>query len=191
MKPIKLPYLYKEDTITMKDSRLLASLIILFMAVAFFSVSVVSAEESTKENDPPATAGKKVKVHYTLKVEGEVIDSSKEREPLEFQLGSSQVIPGFEKAVKDMKIGEKKSFQVSPAEGYGEEDPKAIQEVSKDKLPPDLKLAPGMTIYAKGQSGNSIPVRVVEVKKDVVVMNFNHPLAGKMLNFDVEILEKF
>jgi FKBP-type peptidyl-prolyl cis-trans isomerase 2 len=88
-----------------------------------------------------------------------------------------------------MKVGEKKSFEVSPEEGYGLEDPEAIQEVSKDKLPPDTKPEPGMTLYARDKNGRPMPVKIMEVKKDVVVMNFNHPLAGKTLKFEVEIIE--
>lgn len=133
--------------------------------------------------------GKMVKVSYTLKVDGNVIDSSKDGEPFEFKVGSKQVIDGFEKALIGMKAGEKKSFQVAPEEGYGKEDPRGIQEMSRDKLPPDMKPEAGMTLYAKGPNGETIPVRITEVKEGAVVINFNHPLAGKTLNFDVEIFD--
>ena len=133
--------------------------------------------------------GKSVKVNYTLTVDGTVVDSSKGREPLEFKAGSHQMIPGFEKAVMGMKVGEKKSFKVSPADGYGMEDPRAIQEIPKNQLPAGITPKAGMTLYAQSKTGQRIPVRVVDVKKDVVVMNFNHPLAGKTLNFDVEVVE--
>lgn len=173
----------------MKDNKLLASLIGLLMVFSCFIVSVEGAEQSIKEDVPLVTEGKKVRVHYTLTVEGNIIDSSKEREPMEIQVGSRQVIPGFEKTIKGMKVGEKKSFEVSPEEGYGLEDPKAIQEVSRDKLPPDIKPEPGMTLYARDKNGRPMSVKIMEVKKDVVVMNFNHPLAGKTLKFEVEIIE--
>ena len=135
------------------------------------------------------TDGNLVKVHYTLTVEGKVVDSSRGREPLEFHVGMHQVIPGFEKALKEMKVGEIKSFQVSPDEGYGQEDPRGIYEESRDKLPPDIEPEVGMVLYAHGPNNQSIPARIIEVKKDVVVMNFNHPLAGKTLNFEAEIIE--
>ncbi len=130
-----------------------------------------------------------VKVHYTLTVEDKIVDSSRGQEPFEFQVGMHQAIPGFEKALKDMKIGEKKSFQVSPDEGYGQEDPNGIQEISRDKLPPEIEPEVSTILYATGPNGQTIPVRIMEVKEDVVVMNFNHPLAGKTLNFEVEIIE--
>ncbi|MEW6001118.1 MAG: peptidylprolyl isomerase [Nitrospirota bacterium] len=133
--------------------------------------------------------GKLVKVYYTLTVEGNVVDSSREGEPFKFRVGSSQVIPGFEKALMGMKVGEKKSFQVSPDEGYGQENPRGIVDASRDKLPPDLNPEIGMTLYARGPDGQTIPVTIIGTKKDIVILNFNHPLAGKTLNFEVEIIE--
>lgn len=135
------------------------------------------------------TEGKLIKVYYTLKVDGNVFDTSREGEPFEFQVGSKQVIPGFEKALIGMKAGEKKIFQVTPVEGYGQENPKGIHEVPRDKLPAGVEPKVDMTLYAKGPNGQSIPARITEVKKDVVVVNFNHPLAGKILDFEVEIVE--
>ncbi len=135
------------------------------------------------------TNGNLVKVHYTLTVEGKVVDSSRGQEPWEFHVGMHQAIPGFEKAIKDMKVGEIKSFQVSPDEGYGQDDPEGIYEESRDKLPPDIVPEVGMTLYAYGPNNQCIPARIMEVKKDVVVINFNHPLAGKTLNFEAEIVE--
>lgn len=135
------------------------------------------------------TEGTLVKVNYTLTVDGNVVDSSKEGEPFEFRTGGSQVIPGFEEALMGMKAGEKKSFQVSPDKGYGQEDPKGIREVPRDKLPGDVNPVAGMTLYAQMPNGQTIPARINEVKEDIVVLNFNHPLSGKTLNFEVEIAE--
>jgi FKBP-type peptidyl-prolyl cis-trans isomerase 2 len=158
-------------------------------ALSFFAGSSEGAEQAKKGSALVVSEGKSVKVHYTLKVDGKVLDSSNGREPLQFKAGSHQIIPGFEKAVMGMKVSEKRSFKVSPEEGYGPENPKAIQNVPKKQLPPDITPKAGMTLYAQAKNGQRIPVRVVEVKKDVVVMNFNHPLAGKTLNFDVEVVE--
>jgi FKBP-type peptidyl-prolyl cis-trans isomerase SlpA len=133
--------------------------------------------------------GKMIKVHYTLTVEGTVVDSSEGKDPLEFQMGNRQVIQGFEKGLMGMKVGEKKSFQVVPKEGYGDENPEAIHELSIDKLPPGVKPEKGMTLYAKGQDGQPMPVRITDIKDDVVVVNFNHPIAGKTLAFEVEIID--
>jgi peptidylprolyl isomerase len=146
-------------------------------------------EPATKKEAKVVSEGSTVKVNYTLTVEGAVVDSSEGKEPLEFTMGSGQLIPGFEKNVTGMKVGEKKSFEVDPADGYGEEDPRGYQEVPKDKLPADIEPKAGMTLYAQGQDGKPIPVQIKEVKDDVVVLNFNHPLAGKTLNFAVEVVD--
>ena len=159
-----------------------------FIAALFFTVASEAAENKKNGGALVVSEGKSVKVNYTLTVDGKVVDSSNGRGPLEFKAGSHQMIPGFEKAVMGMKTGEKKSFKVSPKEGYGLEDPKAIRDIPKNQLPPEMTPKAGMTLTAQA-NGQSVPVRIVEVKKDVVVMNFNHPLAGKTLNFDVEVLE--
>ncbi|MEW6067921.1 MAG: peptidylprolyl isomerase [Nitrospirota bacterium] len=135
------------------------------------------------------TEGSVVKAHYTLTVDGNVVDSSRKSEPFEFHVGSNQVIPGFEKAFIGMKQGEKKSFQVNPDDGYGQENPSAIHKVPKDKLPPDPKPEAGMVLYATTPNGQTINGRIIEIKDDIVVVNFNHPLAGKTLNFEVEVIE--
>ena len=135
------------------------------------------------------TEGKLVKVIYTLTVDGNIVDSSKEGEPFQFTAGSNQVIPGFEEAILGMKSGEKKSFQVSPEQGYGHENPKGIQTVPKDKFPANLNPEVGMTLHATMPDGQAIPARIIEVKDDTIILNFNHPLAGKTLNFEVEIVD--
>jgi FKBP-type peptidyl-prolyl cis-trans isomerase SlyD len=133
--------------------------------------------------------GSIVKLHYTLTVDGKVVDNTREREPFMFLVGDEQVIPGFENAIKGMSVGEKKSFQVSPDEGYGQEDPEGIDEIFRDNLPPDLKPEVGMTLYATGEQGQNIPGRITEVRQDSVVININHPFAGKTLDYEVEIVE--
>jgi FKBP-type peptidyl-prolyl cis-trans isomerase 2 len=135
------------------------------------------------------TEGKMVKVSYSLTINGNVVDSSKEGEPLEFQVGSNQVIPGFEKALIGMNAGEKKTFQVNPDEGYGQENPKAIYTVSKDRIPSDPGPEIGMILTANTPDGHTINGRITDVKEDIVVVNFNHPLAGKTLDFEVEVIE--
>lgn len=146
-------------------------------------------EKEPNEEVKMVTEGKLVKVNYTLTVDGNVVDSSKEGEPFEFTAGSSQVIPGFEEAIMGMKAGEKKSFQVSPDKGYGEENPKGIQKVPKEKLPTNMNPEVGMTLQATMPDGQAIPARIIEVEEDIIILNFNHPLAGKTLNFEVEIID--
>ncbi len=161
-----------------------------FIASVTITVPARAAEKPIKVTAVVAD-GKTVKINYTLTVDGKVVDSSKGRQPLEFKVGTHQMIPGFEKAVMGMKVGEKKSFRVKPEEGYGPVNPKAFQEVPKKQLPAlpaGVTLKAGMTLLAQGKDGRRIPVTIKEVKKDVVVIDFNHPLAGKTLNFDVEVV---
>lgn len=175
----------------MKNSKLLSGITGLLFIISCFIASAEGADQNVSEGVTGAMGDKKIRVHYTLTVDGEIIDSSQGKEPFEFEVGRRQVIPGFERAVKGMKVGEKKTFKLGPKEGYGEEDPNAFHEVPTDKLPPDIKPKPGMTLYFKGPEGQPLPVRIMEVKKDTVMLNFNHPLAGKTLSFQVEVIDIF
>lgn len=172
-----------------RDVTLFSVLLAVIIGLSVLAAYSEAAEKDKKEETVVISEGKTVKVNYTLTVEGKEVDSSKGRGPLEFKPGSHQVIPGFEKAVMGMKIGEKKSFKVAPEDGYGPEDPTARQNVPKNQLPPEITPKAGMMLMAHAKDGQSIPVKIVEVKDDVVVMDLNHPLAGKTLNFDIEVLE--
>lgn len=172
-----------------RNRMLVAVLLGFIISLSFPSGSSGGADEANAEKVITVAEGNSVKVNYTLKVDGEVVDTSSANEPFEFKAGSHQLIPGFEKAVMGMKVGEKKSFSVNPEEGYGSVNPEALRDVPISQLPPDIVPAAGMILYAQGANGQRLAVKVVEVKKDVVVMDFNHPLAGKTLNFDVEVIE--
>lgn len=132
--------------------------------------------------------GSTVKMHYTLTVEGTVVDSSSGRDPLTYQQGGGQIISGLEKELEGLNAGDKKQVVVTPEEGYGQRQTDAIQKISKDAFEgtPDLKVGDKV----QGQKGN-VPIRAVvtEVHDQEVTLDFNHPLAGKTLNFDVEIVE--
>jgi len=132
--------------------------------------------------------GSKVSFDYTLTVDGEVIDSSDGRSPLEYVHGSGEIIPGLSKELEGMASGEEKKVAVLPEDGYGTVNPKAFQEVSKDRFPEEVELKEGLTLEAKGPEGQAVPVRITEVKDEAVVVDFNHPLAGKSLTFDVKIV---
>jgi len=169
---------------------MLPALLFFLIGVLLFSVAFSeAAEKGQKKAALKVQEGSTIKVNYTLTVDGKVFDTSKGRQPLEFKVGSHQVIPGFEKAVIGMKVGEKKSFTVKPEEGYGPINPDAVQSVPRKQLPSDITPKAGMTLYAKGKDNHPVPVRIKEVKDDVVVMDFNHPLAGKTLHFDIEIAD--
>lgn len=159
-------------------------------AIMFIVMGCSSGDTGKIEKGSAAIKeGSVAKVHYTLTVQGTEVDSSKDGEPLQLQVGLSQLIPGFEKALLGMKTGEKKSFDVSPEDGYGAVDPEAFKEIPRDRIAKGIKPEAGMTLYARGNNGENIPIRIAEVKADSVIADFNHPLAGKNLHFDVEIVD--
>jgi FKBP-type peptidyl-prolyl cis-trans isomerase 2 len=134
--------------------------------------------------------GDNVKVHYTGKlVNGEQFDSSAGREPLEFTVGAGMMIKGFDDAMPGMKLGEKKTINIAPEDGYGERNPQAIIEFPKEQVPAEMKLEPGMPLTLSDQAGNPVPVIVVEVKDEVIILDANHFLAGQELIFDIELVE--
>lgn len=137
-----------------------------------------------------AKDGDTVKVHYTGTLEnGEVFDTSQEREPLEFQLGQGQLIPGFEKAVIGMSEGDSTTVDIPSDEAYGEIRDDLIINVPKDQLPDDVEPKIGMQLQVNQQNGQPIPVRITEVKDEELILDANHPLAGKDLSFEIKLLE--
>lgn len=137
-----------------------------------------------------AKSGDKVKVHYhgTLR-NGETFDSSNGREPLEFTVGSGQVIKGFDEGVKGMQVGEKKKVEINAEDAYGEKDERNVIEFPKDQFPADMKPEVGMQLMLSNGQGQNFNVTVVEVKDDTVILDANHPLAGQDLIFDIELVE--
>ena len=130
-----------------------------------------------------------VKVNYTGKLsDGQIFDSSEGREPIEFTLGQGQLIPGFEKGLIDMKLNEKKTITIPKEEAYGDVNKDLIQEVKKTELPQDMAPEVGMGLVSKTPDGQEMNLMVVEVRKETIVIDGNHPLAGKELVFDLEVL---
>jgi FKBP-type peptidyl-prolyl cis-trans isomerase 2 len=170
-----------------------ANVMLLVLFIGFISAIAVAVPAGAASNAKKGAAvvadGETVKVNYTLTVDGKVVDSTKGRQPIEFKAGGHQLIPGFEKAVMGMKVGQKKSFTLKPKDGYGLVNPKALREVPKKQLPAGITPKAGMTLYAQAKDGKPIPVKIKEVRKDSVVIDFNHPLAGKTLHFDVEVVD--
>ena len=131
-----------------------------------------------------------VKVHYTGKLtNGQVFDSSLEREPLEFTLGQGMLIPGFEKGILDMAVNEKKTLEIPSEEAYGDVKPELVQEVMKSELPSEIEPKVGMGLVSKTPDGREIPLVVSEIKEESIMVDANHPLAGKDLIFEVELIE--
>ena len=136
-----------------------------------------------KENDT-------VKVHYTGKLSnGQIFDSSLEREPLEITLGQNMIIPGFEKGMVNMKVNEKKTINIPFSEAYGEVQKELFHVVKKDQLPEEITPEVGMGLTSKNPDGSEMQLRVAEVKEDHIVVDANHPLAGQDLVFDLEVIE--
>ncbi|MCB1333897.1 MAG: peptidylprolyl isomerase [Roseivivax sp.] len=134
--------------------------------------------------------GDTVKIHYTgTLADGATFDSSEGRAPLEFQVGSGQIIPGLDKAIPGMAVGEKKVVEVPCAEAYGEAHPEARQAIPRADIPAEIPLDLGTQLQMRGPNGQAIPVTVVEVTEAEVTLDANHPLAGKDLTFAIELVE--
>jgi FKBP-type peptidyl-prolyl cis-trans isomerase 2 len=155
------------------------------------SAVAISAQAESPDGGSPMTIsdGKTVSMEYTLTLENQkVLDTNVGGEPLKFTQGSQQIIPGLETALDGMKAGESKRVTVAPEQGYGEVNPQALQEVPIDQIPPDARKV-GAQLQGKDGEGRTVHPTVTEVKDEVVVLDFNHPLAGKTLYFDVKILD--
>jgi FKBP-type peptidyl-prolyl cis-trans isomerase SlyD len=143
-------------------------------------------------NDPQSDRvedDKIVTLDYTLTVDGEVIDSSEGSEPIQFIQGKGQIIPGLERELYGMEIGDSKNVTVTAQEGYGEEDPEAFADVPRQQFPPQIPLEPGVEIQLRDEEGQVLDARIHTVREESVRLNFNHPLAGKELNFDVTVVD--
>jgi FKBP-type peptidyl-prolyl cis-trans isomerase SlyD len=129
----------------------------------------------------------KVSMTYQLTVDGEVIDSNIGLDDLVFEFGAQQIIPGLESRIQDMNVGESRdNIVIPPSEAYGEPNPDAKQVLTKEQCG-DLELEVGMMLQAQGSNGEPIQIKVHEIHEDRVVMDLNHPLAGKELSFNVVI----
>ena len=136
-----------------------------------------------------AQVGDKVSVHYVGKLnDGRVFDSSKEREPLEFTVGSDQLISGFDTALVGMKEGGQKVVVLPPDQAYGEHDPELVKEVDKKYFPPHLHPEAGQSLRL-GEGPEATIVTITSVDKDTVVLDANHPLAGSVLTFEIELVK--
>jgi FKBP-type peptidyl-prolyl cis-trans isomerase 2 len=134
--------------------------------------------------------GDVIRVHYTGTLnDGSQFDSSVGRSPLEFTVGAGQMIAGFDAGVVGMSIGEKKTIQIDPDNGYGQKDPNAIIEFPASNVPEGMQVEVGMKLNLQNQYGQPVPVEVIEVKEEVIIMDANHFLAGKDLIFEVELVE--
>lgn len=132
--------------------------------------------------------GNSVSIEYTLKLDdGSTVDSNVDGDPLTYTQGSSQILPALEEALLGLEVGDSKQVDLTAEQGYGPIDPRGYQEVETDRVPEDARTV-GTMLMASTPEGQQQPIRVHEVKDDLIVLDFNHPLAGEALHFDVKIL---
>jgi FKBP-type peptidyl-prolyl cis-trans isomerase SlyD len=129
-----------------------------------------------------------VTLDYTLRLDdGQVIETTTGQKALEFLQGAGQLIPGLEQSLYGMAVGDEKEVEIAPADAYGEQDPDAFQLVPRDIIPADIELIQGMGLHLRDQSENVIEAYVADIRPDAVLFDFNHPLAGETLYFQVKI----
>ena len=134
-------------------------------------------------------SGDMVAIHYTgTLLDGTVFDSSEGRDPLEFTVGSGQIIPGLDVALPGMAVGDKKTVQIECAQAYGPLNPAMRQSIPREGIPDDIPLDIGTQLQMQTPDGQPLPVMVVEVDEATVTLDANHPLAGKDLTFDIELV---
>ncbi len=155
---------------------------------AFFSALLLNALPLKAVPAPVIEEGKKVKMNYSLSSEGKQLDSTANKAPLEFVYGEPGLLPALQKNMQGLKAGDKKQFTLTPAQGFGEINPKARVDIPRANFR-EAKVEKGMVFTVPGKNGAPLTGLVYEIKKDFVVIDFNHPLAGKTVTFDIEILE--
>jgi len=132
--------------------------------------------------------GSQVSFDYTLNVDGKVVETSQNKSPLSYVHGTGQIVPGLEKQLEGLIEGDEKEVIVVPEEAYGPNDPKAIKEVPRSMLPKEAQPQTGMYLQMQSPDGRSFTVKIIEIKEESVMLDFNHPLAGKTLNFKIKII---
>jgi len=144
----------------------------------------------TKKTTAKAKEGDTVKVHYTGKLKDKsIFDSSQDAEPLELTVGSGQVIPGFEKAVVGMEVGDSKTVEIAAAEAYGPYRNELVVEIEREQVPEDLPIEVGKPLILRQADAPPIRVMVTDISEQSVTLDANHPLAGEDLTFEVELVE--
>ncbi len=134
--------------------------------------------------------GDTVRIHYTgTLADGSSFDSSDGRDPLQFTVGAGEIIPGLDNALPGMNVGERKVVDVPASDAYGEHHPQGVQQVPREQVPDHVPLDLGTRLQVQTPDGRNLPVTVTEVTEEVVVLDANHPLAGKDLTFSIELVE--
>ena len=153
-------------------------------------LSAVTKKSRQEKTMKLAEPGDKVKVHYTGKLEdGTIFDSTQGREPLELEIGKGHTVPGFEMGITGMAAGDKRTVTVTPDIGFGPRDEGYKEVIRRGDLPANIKPEIGMQLHMPHEDGSTIRVTITDVKQDSIFVDTNHPLAGKTLIFDIELLE--
>jgi FKBP-type peptidyl-prolyl cis-trans isomerase 2 len=156
--------------------------ILLLVSVIFFCSSRAGlAAEKIKK-------GKHVTINYTLKVDGQVIQTTFGQQPFSFTVGEGVLLPSFEKQINGLKVKDKRTFSLTPKEGYGEVDPQLFREVPKINFQQGTSFQEGMVVQVPDNNGRPQQGIIWKVNENSIVINFNHPLAGKTITFDIEVL---
>lgn len=159
------------------------------LLVFFLAMAVSPAGSGSAANERRVENGLMISVEYTLKnTEGKVLETNKGKEPLRYVHGQNRMIPGLERELTGMKVGAEKHVTVKPEDAYGEVNPDAVQEIPKEQIPPD-GLQVGAVLSARSPQGVIVPITIREIKEKTVVVDLNHPMAGKTLVFDVKIVD--
>jgi FKBP-type peptidyl-prolyl cis-trans isomerase SlyD len=165
-------------------SAFLPLLFILMLGNWVFAASAEKPKDNRVVKD-----GMLVTLDYTVKTpDGKLLETSNGSQPLKYIHGKKMMIPGLERELTGMKIGDEKHITIKPEDGYGKLNPNAVQEVPKEKVPPNA-LKVGAVLVGTDKNGSPMPMTVKEIKEKTVVMDLNHPLAGKTLVFDVKVID--
>ncbi|MCD4782104.1 MAG: peptidylprolyl isomerase [Candidatus Omnitrophica bacterium] len=162
--------------------RIALSILICFV-VSFANPMIVKGEDLMIAN------GKRVYFDYTLTVEGEVADTSEGKQPLDYIHGQQMIIPGLERQLEGLKIGDERDIHIKPEEGYGLSNPELIVEVPKERFNVDVEPKEGMMLDMQTDDGRKFTGVIIAVKEGTLRLDFNHPLAGKELNFKIKVVD--
>ncbi len=146
-------------------------------------------QQQNNQENQTIQDGQVVRLDYTLKVDGKVVDTSEGNQPIQFIQGQGQIIPGLEDQLYGLKIGDQKDVTVQPEQGYGDIDPENFADIPRSQFPSEIPLEPGIELELKDQDGQLIDARIASVNPDTVRLDFNHPLAGKELHFSVNVID--
>ena len=135
------------------------------------------------------SSGKLVSIEYTLRLDDQsVVETTVGADPLTYIHGTQQIVPGLERALEGMEVGESKQVEIPPEESYGIPDASAFREIRKDHVPPEA-ICVGAQLQGRSRSGQVVYGRVAQLRDETVIIDFNHPLAGKTLHFDVKVID--